>query len=107
MLNRVVRWTDEGEEYEADPRQAEKLLEELDVVGDGVNGVVTPGVKVASHQVQSGQPLPAEQHTKFRALAARANFLAADRPDGVMFAAKEVCRFMAKPTDLACRRLSG
>ena len=29
VLNRIIRWTDEGVEYEADPRQAEKLLEEL------------------------------------------------------------------------------
>ena len=29
VLNRVIRWTDEGIEYEADPRQAEKLLEGL------------------------------------------------------------------------------
>ena len=26
-LNRVIRWTDDGLEYEADPRQAEKLIE--------------------------------------------------------------------------------
>ena len=29
VLNRIVRWTESGFEYEADPRQAEKLLEEL------------------------------------------------------------------------------
>ena len=26
ILNRIVRWTKEGLEYEADPRQAEKLI---------------------------------------------------------------------------------
>jgi len=28
ILNRVIRWTEQGLEYEADPRQAEKLLAE-------------------------------------------------------------------------------
>ena len=26
VLNRVIRWTSEGLEYEADPRQAERLI---------------------------------------------------------------------------------
>ena len=33
VLNRVVRWTEKGLEYEADPRQAEKLLEEIELMG--------------------------------------------------------------------------
>ena len=101
VLNRVIRWTDDGVEYEADPRKVEKLLEELELDGDGVNGVVTPGLKAQAHQVQGEKELPESEHTRFRALAARANFLAADRPDGVMFAAKEIRRFMSKPTDMA------
>ena len=39
-------------------------------------------------------------HLFVRGMAARANFLAADRPD-IIFAAKEICRFMAKPTNVA------
>ena len=38
------------------------------------------------------------QATTFRALAARANYLALDRPD-VAFAAKELCRAFARPTN--------
>ena len=63
-------WTSHGLEYEADPRQAERLLEELELDGDGVKGVVTPGVKTLVHQVQSEQTLPERDHTRFRALAA-------------------------------------
>ena len=33
MLNRIVRWTDRGVEYEADPRQVEKLLAECGLIG--------------------------------------------------------------------------
>ena len=29
VLNRIVRWTSSGLEYEADPRQVERLLEEI------------------------------------------------------------------------------
>ena len=36
MLNRVVRWTSEGLEYEADPRQVEKLLRLLKLDAEGV-----------------------------------------------------------------------
>ena len=44
VLNRVVRWPSHGLEYEADPRQGEKLLDELGL-DDGVNPCSTPGVK--------------------------------------------------------------
>ena len=36
--------------------------------------------------------------TWFRAVAARSNHLAADRPD-IQYAVKEVCRRMAKPVE--------
>ena len=50
VLNRVVRWTDSGLEYEADPRQAEKLI--CDTELQGANAVTTPGVKPLSHQLE-------------------------------------------------------
>ena len=66
--------------------------------------MVTPGVKTTSQQIQAEHMLPENEHTRFRALAARANYLAADRPD-IMFAAKEICRMMAKPNDTAMSAL--
>ena len=69
-----------------------------------MKGVVTPGVKVLSHQVQSETDLLESEHTRFRGLAARANFVAADRPD-IVYSAKDISRFMAKPTDLATQSL--
>ena len=98
ILNRIVRWTDTGIEYEADPRQVEKLVESLSL--EGANSVVTPGLKPLSEQILQEKPLPPGEHTLFRGHAARGNYLAADRPD-VQFAAKEVCRWMANPTDLS------
>ena len=46
----------------------------------------------------SQSPLPTSEVTGFRGLAARANYLSADRKD-IKFAAKEVCRFMSSPTE--------
>ena len=97
VLNRVVRWTSAGLEYEADPRQAEKLVVECKL--EGANRVTTPGVKPLAHQLEAEQPLSQGEHTRFRGQAARANYPGPDRPD-VIFAAKETCRGMAGPTDL-------
>ena len=80
-LSRLIRWTDNGLEYEADPRQAEKLIEELELDGEGVKHTVTPGIKALPARVAEDTPLDASRHTMFRALVARANYLAADRPD--------------------------
>ena len=111
VLNRVIRWTQTGIELEADPRQAEKLIAECGL--EGVNTVATPGVRASYEQLESDKPLADRLHTAFRGAAARANYLAADRLD-CQFAAKEVCRFMAKPTEASwcalkrlCRYLVG
>ena len=96
VLNRVIRYTTEGIEYEADPRQAEKLIRECGL--EGSNTAATPGVRSSFAETEDDKPLTEKLHTAFRASAARANYLAADRID-VQFAAKEVCRWMAKPTE--------
>jgi hypothetical protein len=101
-LNRVIRWCDHGLEYEADPRQVEKLVEALEL--EGANSVLTPGLKFLIEQLEADQPLSPERHTSFRALAARANYLSADRPD-CQYAAKEICRWMSSPTELAMAAL--
>jgi hypothetical protein len=48
--------------------------------------------------------LDTEKSRKFRSIAARCNYLAADRPD-IMYPVKELCRKMAKPTVGAWRKL--
>ena len=98
MFHRIVLWTPRGIEYEADPRQVEKVLREIEL--EGANGAVTPGVKILAHQVEDEADLPELEFTRFRALAARTNYLATDRID-VLYAAKEVCGFMLRPTDIA------
>ena len=68
------RWTSKGIEYEADPRQVEKLLVEIEL--EGANGAATPGQKVLAHQIEAEEEL------------SESDF-------------KEVCRFMSRPTTLA------
>ena len=102
ILNRVVRWTKEGIEYEADPRQGEKLIQELGL--EGCKGVSTPATKQTMEQINGDKLLDDAKVTHFRALAARANYLSADRPE-CQYGAKEVCRFMSAPTLLSTESL--
>ena len=74
------------------------------VITEGANGTATPGVMIAAHEVPGEEELPQSDWTKFRGSAALANFLSADRPD-ILHSAKEVCRFLARPTNLALAAL--
>ena len=96
ILNRIVRWTADGLEYEADPRQGEKMVESLGL--GGAKSLGTPGVKQTHEAVKEDKALGEGKHTAFRAVAARGNYLAADRPE-VQFSAKEICRWMSAPTE--------
>ena len=69
------------------------IIQELGLTG--ANGVTVPGRK--EDPLEDDSELSAADTTRFRALAARANYLSADRPD-LMYAVKELCRGMAKPT---------
>ena len=108
VFNRVARWSEQGLTYEADPRQDEKLIDELGLsAAEGkspVKSLSTPAAKVTMAQVQTDKLLPWEKISHFRGLAARANYLAADRPD-IQYAAKEVCRWMQSPTELGVSSL--
>ena len=82
-------------EYEADPRQSEKFVEHLGLAG--ANSAATPGHKTTTEQMAEEVPLEQGKHKIFRGVAARGNYLSADRPD-IQYAAKEICRWMAKPS---------
>ena len=95
ILNRIVTVTENGLEYEADQRHAEILMRDMGV-DENCKGVVTPGVTV-SEGGHTGEVLVGEE-TRFRAVAARGNYLGQDRMD-MQFAAKEISRFMSKPEE--------
>ena len=111
VLNRVLTWTSEGLVYEADQRHAEILIRELGL--EEGRPVATPGTReeiskasmlevdqdgnvITRNEDKLNPPLKGEEATKFRALTARANYLAQDRPDA-QYAVKEIARRMATP----------
>ena len=95
MLQRF-RWKDGVLDYEADPKHREILMKAFGL-GEDSNGVVSPVVKGDADKGADSRSLEASEAREFRAHAARANYLSQDRPD-LQYAAKEVCREMAKPT---------
>ena len=56
VLNRVIRWSEGGIEYEADPRQVERLIEGLHL-GEGCKSVATPGLKSVIEQLEKSHLL--------------------------------------------------
>ena len=64
MLNRAIRWTEQGLEYEADPRHGERLLEGLGLAGE-CKSVASPGLKPLLEQLGGDKVLPASEVTGF------------------------------------------
>ena len=81
---------------EADQRHAGLIIEQLQLqTGKGVS---TPGIADQDeHEGDALEALGPLEATSFRGMAARCNYLSADRPD-IMFPVKELCREMSKPT---------
>ena len=98
VLNRVLSWTPEGIAYEADQRHADIVVSTLGL--ENSKGVISPGTKEDVDKVllDEGEPLPPHAATEYRALAARLNYLALDRPD-IQYATKEIAKHMATPKD--------
>ena len=98
FLNRVLSWESGGIRYEADPRHAEIIINQLGL-SQTSKSVGTPGVPPTAprNEDDAENPLlaPAEA-SAYRGLAARANFLSLDRFD-LQYASKELSRFMAAP----------
>ena len=74
VLKRVVRWTTHGLEYEADPRQSERLIESQGLDGSS-NNVVTTGLKPTKEQMEAESPLEAKLQTPYRADGARSKYI--------------------------------
>ena len=96
VLSRIIRVTEEGWEYEPDQRHAEMIVEAMNL--QNARGVSTPAEDEKAWEADANnEKLTTEKATAFRKIAARANYLAADRPD-LMYSVKEICRHMANPT---------
>ena len=96
ILNRIIRCTKQGWEYEADQRHAEFVINALNL--QEAKPVSTPQeAQKPSKVTEEAQKLSQEKATEYRSLAARANYLAVDRID-IQYAVKEICRNMSDPT---------
>ena len=62
------------------------------------------GDKKVIEEEEKSDELQGQEATRFRAVAARSNYLAADRPD-IQYSVKEICRRMAKPVDSNWKKL--
>ena len=96
VLNRVLAWTPEGIAYEADQRHADLVVSTLGL--QEPTGESTPGTREEVERMlkDEGEPLPPHAAIEYRALAARLNYLALDRPD-IQYATKEAVKHMATP----------
>ena len=96
VLNRVITWTGDGFELEADPRHGELIAEQLNISGPG--GITTAGAQNEEADTpEQEEDLAVEGTTQYRSIGARANYLSADRPE-MMYATNEVCREMSSPS---------
>ena len=111
ILNKIVRHTDRGIELEADPRHAEIVIKELGL--EDAKATRVPGTKAPKGEdkkkgacedetedegPEEEEDLSPEEATKYRALAARLNYLAVDRVD-IQYSVKEAARAMSCPKE--------
>ena len=95
IVNRVIRVATDGWEYEADQRHADLIVQETGAAS--MIGLTHPGGdKKLIEEEGLTKELVGSEATRFRAVAARTNYLSADRPD-IQYAVKDICRRMAKP----------
>ena len=76
IINRIIRRTNDGWTYEVDQRHRDVIVEALGL--QEANPVKTPGEDVQAENEQDEQEeLSALDSTRYRAITARANYLAA------------------------------
>ena len=86
LLNRIIRRTEEGWEYEADQRHAELIVKGLGL--EEAKAVATPAEGERPWLAEEDEEkLGSQEAREFRGLAARANYLALDRVD-IQYAVK-------------------
>ena len=78
ILNRIVRWTPEGGEYEADQRHAELIIQAMGM--EKGKAVATPGEDEPAWKLEDNEKeLGPKETTLYRMVAARANYLSVNR----------------------------
>jgi hypothetical protein len=101
VLGRLVTFTDQGLEYEADPRHAEIMVAECGLAFPG--RAITPGVNRPLQEKASAK-LTAADATAYRSISMRGQYLSTDRPD-ISFSTKELARSLQQPDEEDWRAL--
>ena len=97
VLNRIIECNGaKGIMYEADPRHAEIIVEQLRLID--AKPLTIPGTKEeGTTQENSSEKLDSENASLYRALVARCNYLSPDRSD-IAYIVKELARHMSDPS---------
>ena len=91
ILNRILKYTESGIEMEADLRHAEIIIQQLGL--DNAKPLSIPSADEVKRPDDETKLNP-EYTTQYKSIVARANYLAADRPD-IQFAVKKLATSMA------------
>lgn len=102
ILSRVLRWRNNGIEYEPDARHVQTIIKDLKL--EKSKPVVTPGIQESEVEEVEDSREEWQTDTMYRAIAARLNYLALDRPD-LQFASKSASQHMSQPNALGWRKL--
>lgn len=95
IFNRIIRYTDNGLELEADLRQAELVLSKLGLTeAKELSCPAADEVKRDDDDINSNT----EYITQYKSTVARANYLSIGRPD-IQFAVKKLATAMSSPTN--------
>ena len=73
ILGRIVRWTDRGIEFEADPKHRLLIMEAFGFK-EGSRGLVNNGEKDVREEAGDEEEMGEKEGTEFRGIAARMNF---------------------------------
>ena len=92
VLNRIITKTADGYNYEADPKHARIVVEELGIAD--AKPAVSPAVK--EENAEDDEHEETVNATLYRLICARLNYLSLDRPD-IQYATKEASRRMSCP----------
>jgi hypothetical protein len=103
ILNRKLTWTGTALNLSADEKHVREILKEFDLT-EGSRGITIPVDVDGITEADEEEVLEGKEITRFRGLAARANYLGQDRCD-IQYATKEISRRMAKPTRGAMLRM--
>ena len=97
-LNRLITWDREGITWEADPRHADLIIQQLGITSGAVTTPLEKEKMGAADIDDDETQLPPEDRQQYQSLTMRAGYLAQDRTD-LQRGVRELAKGMQKPCD--------